>query len=210
MKTILGSSGAFLLLACLSRPAVAQVPHDEDEAQFTGTMRAVLRDRPRQAEMAARAYLYTIAPADFRPAPATNGPLDSLKRLDEEDYWRIVAELTAHFERFQRLIQQDTVRAALAARLAGASYKVHLFTRLSAADYRAADEAGKQRMRARLVQLVSERMDAELLTHAMNLQDAVQRLDRARARYEDRRQRRAVFEREFVESHIRAMERNLY
>lgn len=186
------------MLAVIGSAAAAQVPRETEQQ-----VRNIVEQRPQQAENAARAFLYTIAPTRFAPPPDGNGMLDSLKRQDLDDYWREVAQLTVQFEIFQNVIQRDTARAAVMAGLFGTEFEARDIQRL----WKRAGDAEKRALRVRLEQIMGRHFDQEQRLRELEMADITRRLGQARSETARRAERRAEHIRFAVEDVIRGAER---
>jgi len=190
-----GMWGVGLLIA----PALAQDPGANVEQR----VRQIVEQRPRQAEMAARAFLFHIARDRFRPAPDTTGYLDSLKRRDAEVYWREVAQLAVQFDIFQNVHQRDSLRAGLMGRMFG----IELQARDIQRSWRSAGESERLRGRARLQELMTQHFDIEDQLRMMEMRDIERRLREVGNETERRRLRKAELVRWRVDDIIRDAER---
>jgi hypothetical protein len=201
------------------RAVVTRPPYDPQDVPDRAVMEQIqniVRDRPPQAEAAARAFLFHIAGptpgplivVDGAVATDRSGPprwpvLDQLKTANTDAYWREVAQLTMQFEMFQNVVTRDTVRARSMAILFGTEYEARILQRA----WRGADEAARRTMRGQLEALMTRHFDAEEQLRALEMQDIERRLADARAESERRRQRRAEMVRWLVDDIILTAQR---
>ena len=186
-----------VLMLC-SSPMQAQ-----EQAAVEQQVRNIIEQRPQQAENAARAFLYHIAPSRFAPAPEGNGMLDSLKRQDLDDYWREVAQLTVQFGIFQNVIARDTARAGVMSGVFGTEFEARDIQRA----WKRAGDAEKRQLRSRLEAVMGRHFDLEQRLRELEMADITRRLTQARSETARRAERRADHIRFAVEDVIRGAER---
>jgi uncharacterized protein (DUF1697 family) len=160
----------------------------------------IVRDRPREAEAAARALLHVIAMQDdpIRVDPWLRA-LDSLKSAAPEVYWHEVAQLTVQFEMVQQLTRRDSARAGLVARMFGTEVQARALQR----SYRAAPEERRPALRAQIETLINQHFDLEDRLRALEVADIERRLAEVRAESQRRREKRAEFVKWAVDDIVR-------
>ncbi|HEV8510885.1 MAG TPA: hypothetical protein VGQ48_10595 [Gemmatimonadales bacterium] len=190
-------------------PLTAQDMPDPQAMQ--GQVQRIVRERPREAEAAARAFLMLVAP------DRVSG-LDSLKAQSESrsnqpqylvdgvpvagpspEYWFEVAQLTVQFTMVQNLTRRDSVRADLVARMFGLEAQARARQRA----YRPASEATRAKLRGEIESLISQHFDLEEKLRALEVADIERRLAEVRAETQRRRERRAEFIKWAVDDIIR-------
>ncbi len=191
------------LAACAGAGSAAAQDMEQQlrDQQARTQIQTIVRDRPPQAEAAARAFVYTIAPNRF--GPAGEGPvpvpiLDQLKTANLSAYWMEVAQLTVQFEMFQQVMQRDSARARQTAVLFGTEFEARALQR----GWRGASEAERRTMRGQLEALMTRHFEAEDQLRALEVQDIERRVAEARAETERRRARRAELVRRAVDDII--------
>ena len=162
---------------------------DVPDLEVLRRVEAIRRDRPREAEAAARAFVYHIAPerVGTGDGPAGVPLLDQLKERSVDAYWQEVAHLVMQFEMLQNVMLRDSVRGRHMAILFGTEFEARSLQRA----WRPATEADRQRMRSQLEGLMSRHVQAEDELRAMEIRDVERRLNEIRAESDRRRQRRA-------------------
>jgi hypothetical protein len=179
-----------LALAALARPVVAQGPDSAQAAQIRAMIDQIARDRPPQAEAAAR-DLY----ARLQLQRAT---LDSLRQRSQAEYWAEVAQVTVQREMLMH--QQDSVRQALMAQIFGTEARARSLQR----DYRDNPDSSRVRaIRQRLEELITRHMAAEDSLRQVEIADVERRLVQIRAETEQRRRQRAELVRQQVDQILR-------
>lgn len=194
--------------AARSHAAVAHPPASQEEwpeHAVQQQIQNIVRDRPPQAENAARAFLYHIAPS--RECSALDCPvLDSLRARNADAYWREVAQLTIQFDMFQRVVSRDSARARVMAAMFASEFEARAIQR----SWRTANEAERRALRTRLEFLMLSHVEAEDELRALEIRDIERRLADVRAESERRRQRRAELVRWSVDDIIHGAERPDY
>ena len=198
-----------------------QMAGDMPDDQASQQIINITRDRPPQAEAAARAAVYNFAPRRFgnteplfivdgvpQPRAPETGVipvpvLDQLKAADLDGYWREVAQLVLQFDVFQRVVARDTARARTLAAMFGTEFEARVIQRA----WRAASESDRTRMRSQLETLMTTHFEMEDRLRALEMQDIERRLADVRAETERRRQRRAEMVRWSVDDIIHGAER---
>ncbi len=189
----------------------------EPDPQTMQQIANIVRDRPPEAEAAARAFLYNIinhgsgeGPLIVRDGivvgnagPPTYPLLDQLKAADPDEYWREVAMLTMQFETFRRVASSDTLRGRAMAAMFATEFQARSIQRA----WRSATDAQKITMRSQLETLMSHHFDMENVLRELEIRDIARRLDDARAESEHRRQNKDQLVRWSVEDIIHAAER---
>jgi hypothetical protein len=173
-----------LSLVALARPVVAQGPDSAQAAQFRAMIDQIARDRPPQAEAAAR-DLY----ARLQLQRAT---LDSLRQRSLAEYWAEVAQAPVH--------QRDSVRQQLMGQMFGTEARARALQR----DYRDIPDSGRVRaIRQRLEELITRHMAAEDSLRQVEIADVERRLVQIRAETEQRRRQRVELVRQQVDQILR-------
>jgi hypothetical protein len=164
-------------------------PQDVPDRAVLDQIQNIVRDRPPQAEAAARAFLSNIARERVGEGegPITVPVLDRLKATNPDAYWREIAQLVTQFEMFQNVFLRDSVRARSMAAMFGTEFEARVLQRA----WRDASEAERRTMRGQLEALMTRHFEAEDQLRALEMQDIERRLADARAESERRRQRRA-------------------
>ena len=207
--TSLAVLGLFACATPAARSLAAQEPGIEQQVrdqQTRAQIQNIVRERPPQAEAAARAFVYHIAPNRFRPAgegPVPVPILDQLKTANLTAYWMEVAQLTVQFEMFQQVVQRDSVRARQMAVLFGTEFEARALQR----SWREASEAERRRIRGQLEALMTRHFEAEDQLRALEVRDIERRLAEARSETERRRSRRAELVRWAVDDIIHGANR---
>lgn len=150
------------------------------------------RDRPREAEAAARAFLHVVAQDRV-------SDLDSLKQHSVDAYWNEVAQLTVQFEMVQNLVRRDSTRADLAAKMFG----TEVYARALQREYRAATEARRAVIRQQLEALMDRHFEVEEELREREIFDIERRLAQVRAETQRRRDKRAELVKWAVDDIIR-------
>lgn len=160
----------------------------------------IVRDRPREAEAAARAMLHVIAMQGEhgRVEPWLAG-LDSLKTASPETYWHEVAQLTVQFNVVQNLTRRDSARAALVTNMFGTEVQARALQRA----YRNAPEARRPAIRSQIEALINQHFDLEDRLRALEVADIERRLTEVRAESQRRREKRAEFVKWAVDDIVR-------
>lgn len=202
--TLAVSLGA-LTTALAQEPSPGGRPGEAPEQAVQQQIQNLVRDRPPQAEAAARAFVYTIAPERVGSAdgPISVPTLDQLKARNLEAYWREVAQLTIQFDMLQRVAARDSARARAMATLFGTEFEARALQR----SWRAANEAERRSIRAQLEGLMTRHFEAEDQVRALELRDIERRLAEVRAETDRRRQQRAELVRWSVDDIIHGAER---
>jgi hypothetical protein len=217
-----------LAAAAWVAPAATAQTNGPPDAETAQQIANLVRDRPPQAEMAARAAIYNFAPGYFgargdEAAPPREPPLiiidgvrqpgstgaipvpvlDRLKNADADAYWREVAMLTMQFEMFRRVVSRDTMRAGAMRAMFGNEFEARIIQRA----WRGATEAQRGTLRGQLETLMSQHFDTENQLRALELRDIQRRLTDAQAEFQRRQQRKAELVRWSVEDIIHGAER---
>lgn len=152
----------------------------------------IAKERPREAEAAARAFLQLVAP-DRIPG------LDSLKARSLDRYWMEVGQLTVQFELVQNLNRRDSVRAGIVARMFGLEANARARQRA----YRDASEPVRATLRSQIETLIAHHFDLENQLRALEIADIERRLAEVRAETQRRIEKRMDFVRWTVDDIIR-------
>ncbi len=178
-----------LLLTALASMVAAQEPNPQAMQQ---QVQRIAQERPREAEAAARAFLQNVAPDRI-------AGLDSLKVAAPDAYWMEVAQLTVQFDMVQNLMQRDTVRAQLVARMFGLEANARALQRR----YRGGAEAQRALIRSQLETLIGHHFDIENQLRALEIVDIERRLADVRSETQRRIEKRLEFVRWAVDDIIR-------
>ena len=155
---------------------------DPQAMQMQMVTQQIMQDRPPGAEAAARSWLQNIAP-DLIPG------LDSLKAESLDQYWMEVAQLNAQLGLFQNIRSRDSVRAQLVGKMFG----LEAYARAEQRAYRAASEANRPAIRAKIEAVITQHFDLEDQLRAREIADIERRLADVRAESQRRRDKRAEF-----------------
>lgn len=168
----------------------------------------IVRERPREAEAAARAFL-TLVAQDLAPmldALKERGPDQPIIVVDgvrvegpPDAYWREVAQLTVQFDVVQKLQARDSVRASLVARMFG----LEAYARILQRAFRTAGEPRRAEYRAQLEKLIGGHFDIENQLRLLEIKDIERRLTEVRAETQRRVTKRDEFVRWAVDDIIR-------
>jgi hypothetical protein len=194
-RTMLGL-GCGLTFASATR--AQEMPNPQ---QMQMQVQNIVRDRPREAEAAARAFLHVIGMKDRAPFKVEEklSALDSLKARSTDEYWMEVGQLTVQFEMVQQLARRDSVRADLVSRMFG--FEVN--ARSAQRAYRGASEPQRAALRKQLEGLIDQHFDIENQLRGLEIADIERRLSQVRAETERRREKRAEFVKWAVDDIIR-------
>ena len=150
------------------------------------------RERPREAEAAARAFLHLVAQDQV-------DDLDSLKQRSVDHYWNEVAQLTVQFEMVQNLVRRDSTRADLVAKMFG----TEVYARALQREYRGATEARRTLIRQQLETLMDRHFEVEEKLREREVVDIERRLAQVRTETQRRRDKRAELVKWAVDDIIR-------
>lgn len=182
--------GCAALVSLAALPATARGQDSAQQAAATQQMlQQIMRDRPPQAEFAARDLWRT-----FRLSP---GALDSLRGRSEGEYWSEVAQLTIQHEMLSHA--PDSLRQRLMAELFAEEAQARMLQRM----YRV-DSTVESAVRDRLAALLDRHFGAEDSLRALEIADVERRLAQVRADNEQRRRNRAALVRQMVEQVLRS------
>jgi hypothetical protein len=176
-------------------PAVGQ------KMEMQAQIQNIVRDRPREAEAAARGFLHVLQqrfPDDMDLDELVRG-LDSLKASTPDAYWAEVGQLTVQFDMVQQLVRRDSARADLATRMFG----LELGARALQRAYRAATEPQRAALRRQLEGYIDRHFDVENELRGLEIADIERRLAQVRAETQRRRDKRAEFVKWAVDDIIR-------
>jgi hypothetical protein len=198
-------------LVVLARPVVAQGPDSAQAAQVRAMIDQIARDRPPQAEAAARDL--------YARLQLQRAVLDSLRQRSLAEYWAEVAQATVQREMLMH--QQDSLRQQLMAQLFASEARARALQR----DYRQVHQpsapnqpvlivdgvpitdttsSGRERViRQRLQELITRHMVAEDSLRELEIADVERRLTQIRAETEQRRRQRAELVRQQVDQILR-------
>ena len=190
----------------------------------------IARERPPEAEVAAREFVGRVAIQEGPPAPGyyTRNPvsasgswtetylkeiegqktassaamyLDGLKARAPEAYWQEVAQLVVQSEMARAVGRQDSTRGQAMARMFGIEFDARRLQRGYHAT--AQPEAERARMRSQLEQLMVKHFDIETQLMGLELADATRRLAAVQAELGKRSQVRAERVRAMVDDILR-------
>jgi hypothetical protein len=179
------------LLAALMALATAAGAQDTvqvaaQQAQVRAMVEQIARERPPQAENAAREVLHQLQ--------IERAGLDSLRQRSLAEYWAEVAQLTVQREMLMH--QADSLRQKLMAQMFGAEARARALQRA----YRdGPDSARAQAIRARLEAVLERHLAAEDSLRTLEIADVERRITQIRAETERRRRERAELVRRMVE-----------
>jgi hypothetical protein len=188
----------------------AQAAHQAAEMRMA--VEQIARDRPPQAEAAAREMV--------RLLQLERAALDSLRQRSLAEYWAEVAQLTVQREMLKH--QEDTLRQRLMAQLFGTEARARALQR----DYReihdsrsvenqpvvvlngvpvtdTADSRRERVIRERLQAILERHFAAEDSLRTLEIADVERRLAQVRAETDRRRRERAVLVRQMVDQVLR-------
>ena len=190
------------LAVSIARSAAAQGPDSAQAAQARAMLEQIARDRPPQAEAAARELLQRLQ--------LQRASLDSLRQKSMAEYWGEVAQLTV--QREMLVHQQDSLRQNLMAQLFGTEARARALQR----DYRELNDSRSGGGRPIVVvdgvpisdtaqaageRVIRERLQVLMLRH-FAAEDSL-RLVQIRAETDRRRRDRAELVRQQVEQILR-------
>ena len=187
------------VLAALAALATAAGAQDSaqmaaQQAQVRAMVEQIARERPPQAENAARELL--------RRLQIERSMLDSLHQSSIAEYWGEVAQLTVQ----QQMLSQmgDSMRQQLMAQMFGAEARARGLQRA----YRTTADSGQERaIRERLQMVLERHFAAEDSLRALEIADVERRLAQVRAETVRRRRDRVQLVRQMVEEVLRGAQR---
>ncbi|HYS20926.1 MAG TPA: hypothetical protein VEO73_07545 [Gemmatimonadales bacterium] len=209
VSTLAGAALAALPVAGRAQDS-AQAAHQAAEMRMA--VEQIARDRPPQAEAAAREMV--------RLLQLERAALDSLRQRSLAEYWAEVAQLTVQREMLKH--QEDTLRQRLMAQLFGTEARARALQR----DYReihdsrtaenqpvvvangvpvtdTADSRRERVIRERLQAILERHFAAEDSLRTLEIADVERRLAQVRAETDRRRRERAVLVRQMVDQVLR-------
>jgi hypothetical protein len=211
VSTLAGAALAALPVAGRAQDS-AQAAHQA--AEMRTAIEQIARDRPPQAEAAAREMV--------RRLQLERATLDSLRQRSPAEYWAEVAQLTVQREMLAH--QEDSLRQRLMAQLFGTEARARALQR----DYREVrggritvgngqpvvvvdgvaitdtTESGRVRaIRERLQVILERHFAAEDSLRSLEIADVERRLAQVRAETEHRRRERAALVRQMVDQVLR-------
>ncbi len=175
-------------------PAAVRAQDTVQAAAMRAMIEQIARERPPQAEAAARDLL--------RQLQIERSALDSLRERSWAEYWGEVAQLTVQREMLMH--QADSLRQKLMAQMFGQEARARALQR----DYREAvrqtvDSARVRAIRERLQVLLERHFAAEDSLRTLEIADVERRLAQVRAETERRRRERAALVREMADQVLR-------
>lgn len=191
------TSVVLVALTCSAAGLAAQDAGPAQDAQARMQMQTIARERPPQAEAAARAFLFHIVP-ERQCTAMVCAALDSLERADLPGYWMEVAQLTVQFDVFQQVVARDSARARQLAVLFGTEFEARVLQRA----WRGASAGERRAIRARLEPLIARHLDVEDALRELEVRDIEGRVAQVRAETERRRNQRAELVRRAVDDII--------
>lgn len=160
------------------------------QAQLRAMLEQIARERPPQAEAAARELL--------RRLEIERPMLDSLLARSRDQYWQEVAQLTVQREMLRQM--QDTMRQQLMAQMFGAEARARSLQRA----YReTVDSVQERSIRQRLQTVLDRHFAAEDSLRTLEIAEVERRLAQVRAETLRRRRERAELVRQMVEEVLR-------
>ena len=187
VSTLAGTALAVLPVAGRAQDS-AQAAHQA--AEIRTAIEQIARDRPPQAEAAAREMV--------RRLQLERAILDSLRQRSPAEYWAEVAQLTVQREMLAH--QEDSLRQRLMAQLFGTEARARALQR----DYReTADSTRERAIRERLQVILERHFAAEDSLRTLEIADVERRLAQVRAETERRRRERAALVRQMVDQVLR-------
>ena len=164
------------------------------QAQMRAMLEQIVRQRPVQAESAARVML--------RRLQLQQQTLDSLRARSADQYWQEVAQLTVQAQVLQQM--GDSMRQQLMAQMFGAEARARTLQRA----YRESTDSGQDRaIRERLQAVLERHLAAEDSMRSLEIADVERRLAQVRAETERRRRERATLVRQMVDEVLRDAKR---
>jgi len=175
-------------------PAAVRAQDTVQAAAMRAMIEQIARERPPQAEAAARDLL--------RQLQIERSALDSLRERSWAEYWGEVAQLTVQREMLMH--QADSLRQKLMAQMFGQEARARALQR----DYREAvrqtvDSARVRAIRERLQVLLERHFAAEDSLRTLEIADVERRLAQVRAETERRRRERAALVRGVADQVLR-------
>ena len=158
------------------------------QMQLRQMIEQIARERPQQAEVAAREML--------RRLMLEQRMLDSLRARSTADYWAEIAQLTVQREMLKA--QEDSARRALMSQMFGAEAQARGLQR-AYRDTGGADSAQARNIRQRLVTILERHLAAEDSLRDLEVADVERRIAQVRAETVRRRREREVLVRRMVE-----------
>jgi hypothetical protein len=164
------------------------------QAQVRAMLEQIVRERPPQAEAAARAML--------RQLQLNQQMLDSLGR-SRDQYWQEVAQLTVQQQMLSQMVS-DSMRQKLMAQMFGAEARARSLQRA----YRETADSGQERaIRERLQAVLERHLAAEDSLRSLEVAEVERRLAQVRAETVRRRRDRAELVRQMVQEVLRDAKR---
>jgi len=160
------------------------------QAQMRAMLEQIVRQRPVQAESAARVML--------RRLQLQQQTLDSLRARSADQYWQEVAQLTVQEQMLRQM--EDSGRRQLMAQMFGAEARARTLQRA----YRESTDSGQDRaIRERLQAVLERHLAAEDSMRGLEIADVERRLAQVREETARRRRERAVLVRQMVDEVLR-------
>jgi hypothetical protein len=182
------------LTALVHRAAAAQNPDSAQAAQMRAMVEQIARDRPPQAEAAARELYARLL--------LQRAALDSLRTRSLAEYWSEVAQLTV--QRQMLLSQQDSSKARLMSQLFASEAQARSLQRDFRDEYQTVPDSSRARnIRERLEDLITRHMAAEDSLRSLEIADVERRLVQIRADADRRKRLRTELVRQQVEQILR-------
>lgn len=174
----------------LMRPLAAQdsAQAAAQQDQLRQMVEQIARDRPPQAELAAREML--------RRLQIAAASVDSLRQKSLAEYWAEVAQLTVQREMLAH--QQDSLRRTMMEQLFSAEARARALQR-SYRETLESDSVQTRAIRAQLQQILDRHFAAEDSLRTLEIQDVERRLVQVRAETLRRRRERERLVQQMVE-----------
>jgi len=164
------------------------------QAQVRAMLEQIARERPPQAEAAARELLRRLQVEQ----PMLNSLLDSLRNRSNDQYWQEVAQLTVQLQMLRGV--QDSMRENLMAAMFGAEARARSLQRA----YReTVDSVQERAIRQRLRIVLDRHFAAEDSLRSLEIAEVERRLAQVRAETVRRRRERAELVRRMVDDVLR-------
>ena len=164
------------------------------QAQVRALLEQIARQRPVQAESAAREMV--------RRLQLEQQMLDSLRARSADQYWQEVAQLTVQAQMLRQM--SDSMRQQLMAQMFGTEARARGLQRA----YRETADSGQERAIRERLQVVLERhFAAEDSLRSLEIADVERRLAQVRTETARRRHDRAALVRQMVEEVLRDAQR---
>ena len=190
LKVVLVAAVAALATPVRAQDSAQAVQQAAEQAHLRAMIEQIARQRPVQAESAAREM--------FRRLQLAQQSLDSLRARSPDQYWQEVAQLTVQREMLRQM--SDSVRLPLMAQMFSAEARARSLQRA----YRETADSGQERViRERLQAVLERHLAAEDSMRDLEVADIQRRLAAVRGETERRRRERVELVRQMVEQVLR-------